>query len=125
MAWYYPFRTGSTVQLKAWKRQAEQVDLASSDGHLVGFHSLSRYPESFPMRHYLFLSIPHALEKFVQRQYDPAEVEGGMHRIRAALRPGDISLLAESELRRYVSDDRLDPSDPRERYPVFRQAVRP
>jgi hypothetical protein len=36
------------------------------------------YPISFPMKHYLFLlSIDHATEKYVARQFDPAEVEAG------------------------------------------------
>ena len=43
-------------RLNAWKRQAQPVDLAPSGGHRVDFPGLRMYPESFRMRHYLFLS---------------------------------------------------------------------
>ena len=71
------------------------------------------------MRHYLFLSREHALRKYVERVYDPDEVERGWHRRRAALRAEDIELVSESELRLYVSDADLDPSDPWSEHPLF------
>ncbi|MGH9381139.1 MAG: glycosyltransferase family 2 protein, partial [Thermoanaerobaculia bacterium] len=119
MRWYYPFQPTFPHQLKAWKRQTERVDLTSSAGHLVGFPGLRMYPQSFPMRHYLFLSQAHAMSKYVQRAYDAEELARGWHRLRSRLRPEHIVLQEESELRRYVSDDLLDPSDPLVRHPLF------
>lgn len=120
MRWYYPFLPTSTPnQVKAWKRQPGPVEFAWSAGHQVRFPGLRIYPESFRMRHYLFLSVPHAIRKYVERRYDSSEVEAGWHRARARLRPEMIKLPVQSELRSYLSDDTLDPSSPRTRHFLF------
>jgi glycosyltransferase involved in cell wall biosynthesis len=113
MRWYYPFLPTFPHRLNAWKRQPGPVELAWSGGHRVRFPGLRLYLESFRMRHYLFLSLPHAIRKFVDRTYDPAEVEGGWHGWRAKLRPEMIRLPTQAALRTYLSDDQLDPSHPR------------
>jgi len=43
------------------------------------------YPESFKMRHYLFLSVAHAISKYVERSYDPKELHNGWHGWRTRL----------------------------------------
>ena len=116
---YYAFLPVFPHRLNAWKRQDGPVDLVTHGGHRVEFPGLRMYPESFPMRHYLFLSIEHAKRKYVERRYDAAEVEGGWHRKRAALREEDLALVSGSELREFVSDDRLDTSDPLTEHPLF------
>jgi glycosyltransferase involved in cell wall biosynthesis len=120
---YYPFLPVLPNRLNAWKRQESPVDLVTGSGHVVDFPGLRRYPESFPMRHYLFLSVEHAVRKYVERVYDSTEIEAGWHLRRAALRAEDITLLSESELRPYVSDDLLDPSDPWTQHPLFAGAT--
>ena len=119
MRWYYPFSPRRPNQLNAWKRQPQRVDLASGAGHRVDFPGVKPFPEPFPMRHYLFLSVEHAIRKYVERRYDPEELEAGWHRARAALRAEDITLLQQAELREYRSDAQLDASEPRTRHPVF------
>jgi glycosyltransferase involved in cell wall biosynthesis len=119
MRWYYPFSSGRLDQVKAWQRQPEPVDLVSSGGHVVDFPGLRLGPEPFPMLHYLFLSVPHAIEKYVERVYDADEVASGWHVLRAALRAEDIRLLPESRLRTYEGDGRLDASDPWSAHPLF------
>ena len=116
---YYPFLARPQDQVKAWKRQGERIDLASSGGHRVQFPGLRMYPESFSMRHYLFLSAEHAVRKYCLRGWDPEEVADGWHVLRAALRPEDVTLLPEAQLRRYGSDEDLDPSEPWTRHPLF------
>jgi hypothetical protein len=111
---YYPFAPRFPHQLKAWK--ATDVDLASTGGHEARFPGLRMYPESLPMKHYLFLSVPHAIEKFVERRYHQKEVEVGWHRWRATLTASDIRLPSRSELRVAGPDGRLDPSEPRTRH---------
>lgn len=113
MRWYYPFLPALPHRLNAWKRQPARVELAWSGGHLVRFPGLRMAPQSFSMRHYLFLSREHAIRKFVDRRYDPAEVESGFHGWRAKLKPEMIDLPHEADLRTYRSDDELDPSNPR------------
>jgi glycosyltransferase involved in cell wall biosynthesis len=119
MRWYYPFLPEFPHRLNAWKQQRAPVDLVSWGGHRVRFPKLRMYPVSFPMRHYLFLSIPHAIRKYVERVFDPAEVANGAHTVRAALNTTSFVLPAESELRRYESDELLDASEPLRSHPVF------
>ena len=119
MRWYYPFASGKLDQVKAWRRQPGPVDLVSSGGHVVDFPGLRLSPEPFPMLHYQFLSVPHAIEKYVERVYDPDEVAAGWHVLRAALRGEDIRLLPESRLRTYEGDGPLDASDPWNAHPLF------
>jgi glycosyltransferase involved in cell wall biosynthesis len=116
MRWYYPFLPWFPHRLNAWKRQPERVELAPSGGHGVRFPGLRMYPESFKMRHYLFLSVPHAIRKYVERSYDPEEVHNGWHGWRARLIAERIELPSQEELRFYTSDDELDPSEPRTRH---------
>jgi glycosyltransferase involved in cell wall biosynthesis len=115
MRWYYPFQPRFPHKLTAWRRQDGPIELAWSAGHRVRFPGLRMSPESFRMRHYLFVSVPHAISKFVDRCYDEAELRAGWHRWRAALQPEMIKLPAQGELRTYLSDDELDPSNPRSR----------
>jgi glycosyltransferase involved in cell wall biosynthesis len=119
MRWYYPFSPRRPNQLNAWKSQDRPVDLASGAGHRVEFPGLRPYPSPFPMRHYLFLSVEHAIRKYVERRYDPSELEAGWHRARAALRAEDITLLPQVDLRLYRSDEELDASEPFTHHPVF------
>ncbi len=108
---YYPLLPGLPHRLNAWKATPE-VELASTAGHKVSFPGLRMYPRSFAMKHYLFLSVPHAVEKYVQRRYDPEEVAAGWHGRRATLTAADIRLPGRSELRVTRSDSDLDPSNP-------------
>ncbi len=119
MRCYYPFLPTFPNRLNAWKRQDVPVELAWSGGHKARFANLRMYPESFPMRHYLFLSVAHAVEKYVRRSYDRGELSSGWHRARAGLRAEDIRLQSESELRIYRTDDDLDAKDPLTRHPLF------
>jgi Glycosyl transferase family 2 len=117
MRTYYPFCPAFPHRLGAWKAAAApRPDLASSGGHRVAFRGLRMYPRSFPMKHYLFLSVPHAVEKYVERQYDPAEVRRGWHGWRASLSVDDIRLPSESELRIAQPGEELDLSEPRQRH---------
>jgi hypothetical protein len=109
MKWYYPFLRNFPQQVKAWKRQPKRVDLGSS-GHRVKFEDLRLYPESFKMRHYQFLSVPHFINKYVDRQFDPQE-RGHGWRIRLVREK--IQLPSQAELHTYTSDDELDLTNPR------------
>lgn len=116
---YLPGSPGRPDRLNAWKRQDTPIELAATGGHQVSFVGLNAYPHAFPMRHYLYLSVAHAVSKYVERVYDPGEIESGWHRRRAALRAEDITLLSQMELRETHSDDDLDASDPWSVHPFF------
>jgi hypothetical protein len=119
MRWYYPFSPRRHNQVNAWRAQPEQVDLASNAGHHVEFPGIKVFPETFPMRHYLFLSVDHAVRKFAERRYDEDELARGWHRARAALRRESIELLPAAALREDRSEAALDASNPRTNHPVF------
>jgi Glycosyl transferase family 2 len=119
MRHYYAFLPSFPDRLNAWKRQEGRVDLATSGGHRVDFPGMRLFPRSFPMRHYLYLSVDHAARKYLSRAYATEELERGWHRRRAALRPEAIALLSQSDLRESRSDDDLDPSSPLAVHPLF------
>jgi len=119
MRWYYPFLPWFPHRINAWKRQDHRIDLCSLGGHQAIFPGLRMFPRSFPMRHYLFLSVEQAKKKYVHRDYDPREIEVGWHGARATLQPEQIRLPSRRSLRTYRSDDALDPSDPRTRHFLF------
>jgi len=113
MRWYYPFAPAPLHRLNAWRRQRHAVDLTSSGGHQVRFPGARVYPRPFIMKHYLFLSVPHAIDKFVRRRFDPDEIRMGWHAWRSRLRPEMIRLPCQAELRPFTSNDELDASNPR------------
>ena len=114
---YYPLMPEYPHRLNAWKA-GRPVDLREKAGHQVRFEGLRMYPESFPMKHYVFLSVEHAIEKYVRRRYDREEVEAGWHGWRAGLSAEQIRLPGEAELRVSGGDADLDPSNP-SRYHCF------
>jgi hypothetical protein len=115
---YYPFCPSWPHRLNAWKRQNVRVDLASSGGHAVAFPGLRMSGLPFPMKHYLFLSVPHALEKYGGRVYDPEEVAKGWHGWRAHAGPKTFILPHQGELRRYRGDNDWKWENPRTRHYV-------
>jgi glycosyltransferase involved in cell wall biosynthesis len=119
MRWYYPMRPCAHHRLNLWKRGHVSVDLAGSAGHRVDFEGVRVWPTDFPMRHYLFLSVAHAKTKWVDRLYDPQEIERGWHRSRAELQAAHIRLQSCRDLRFYRTDSELDASEPLTSHPVF------
>ena len=129
MRHYYPYKTNLHHGLKAWRkpdgrvrgvpllgRKRNTARFAWSGGHRVRFRGLRPYPRPFRMRHYLFLSVPHAIEKYVQRSYDEGEVRSGWHQWRARVTVDALRLPTNAELRPYTTDADLDPSNPREHH---------
>ena len=119
MAWYYPFRPFDHHRLNAWKRQRGGVDLVSFGGHVVSFPGLNTSPKMFPMRHYICLSVTHAIQKYGERRHPPSALAAGWHKWRERLDPARIVLPSQTELRPYLGDDVLDASDPRTRHALI------
>jgi glycosyltransferase involved in cell wall biosynthesis len=116
MRWYYPFEPHPHYRLNAWRKQSHRVGLASRGGHTIRFPGLRAFPESFPMRHYIFVSREHALAKYGNRAYEPREVLLGWHGWRV-MKPGtEFPLPSQSELREYTDDKSLDPRNPLTRH---------
>jgi glycosyltransferase involved in cell wall biosynthesis len=113
---YYPFLPFFPARLNAWKRQDGPVELTWSGGHKVRFDGLRMAPRSLFMRHYLFLSREHAVEKFVDRRFAEDEVADGWFGFRSRLRAEMIELPSATELRHHEADHLLDRSEPRRRH---------
>lgn len=121
---YYPFLPTFPHRLNAWKRQPVRVELAPSAGHEVRFPGLRMWPESFRLRHYLFLSRRHAAEKYGGRVRTAAETRQQWGGWRTAIAetgaepPAELlHLPRDAELREFLSDDLLDPSEPLATHP--------
>ena len=118
MKWYYPFLPKFPHRLTTWKKQKDPVKLTS---HRVSFPELKMYPESFKMKHYLYLSLDHAIRKFGSRKYPKEALKKGWHVKRAKFNPAKISLVSNNLLREYTTDNELDPSNPRKTHFLFMQ----
>jgi glycosyltransferase involved in cell wall biosynthesis len=116
MRWYYPYLPWFPHRMNAWKCQSGRIDLDFSAGHQVRFPGIRLYPHSFILRHYLFLSIAHAVRKYAGRRHPAAALARGWHGWRESFRPEAVVLPRQSELRAYVSDERLDASNPRKNH---------
>jgi hypothetical protein len=112
MRWYYPFQIEFPHRLNAWKRQDEPVDLVSSDGHRVGFNGLRMAPRNLYMRHFLFLGVEHAQEKYTANG-DFYRTSPDMVSWRLAFDIAQIKFPPERQLRVYVPGQPLDRSEPR------------
>jgi glycosyltransferase involved in cell wall biosynthesis len=106
---YYPFLLRYPHRLNAWKRQDGPVELASSNGHRVDFPGLRMAPRNLCMRHFLFLSIDHAAEKY-SRKFPATRQDEIDWRIQ--FDAATIKLPSERMLRRYVPGTPLDRTEP-------------
>lgn len=142
MRHYYPFCPSHPNRLNGWKHpqngpglkkrvktllkkrtlRCPTVDLVSSGGHRVQFEGLKMWPKDFKMRHYIVLSLDHAIRKYVKIKHNPNDPEG-YHGFRKSAAETDFLIPSQSELRRYEGDDALDPSDPKSEH-IFVQKMR-
>lgn len=114
MRWYYPFALRFPHHIKAWKRQPKLIELEESGGHLPKIPNLLLYPEPFKMRHYQFLSLEQAREKYLQnKKFDRSEVTKTKWRGWLVEERMGMNLPSETELNTYTSDDELSLSNPR------------
>jgi hypothetical protein len=144
MRWYYPFAQRYPHRLNAWKKQSRHwpgvksvlrelirhhrwrhpsVNLHASGGHVVDFPDLRRYPVDFKLKHYIVLSLAHAIEKYVKKSFDPKETAGA-HGWRATAKEDDLILPAQSQMRTFVSDDDLDATSPLKEHLIIQPARR-
>ncbi len=142
MRWYYPFGPRHPHRLNAWKKQPRRwagikkfahelmrnrrmgpasIDLQSSGGHVLSFPGIKPYPVDFKLKHYIVLSLDHAIQKYVKKTFEPKEVLG-MHGWRATATAYDFLLPAQAQMRPFLSDAELDPSDPLTEHLIVQQA---
>ena len=140
MRWYYPFAQRYPHRLNAWKKQsrrwpgtkaflselarnyriAPSVNLRDSGGHVVQFPGIHPYPVDFKLKHYIVLSLEHAIQKYVKKSFDPKEIDGS-HGWRATAKEHDFLLPSQSQMRLYTSDDELDATRPLKEHLLVQQ----
>jgi hypothetical protein len=74
---YYLYQPYYPCLLRAWKNRAG-LDNRACGGHLLSSHA-RRFPQDFPMRHYIFLSEAGAASKYLARAFDEREIAHGWH----------------------------------------------
>lgn len=132
MQWYYPYAQRHPHRLNAWKKQARNwtglkpfihelihnhrigvpsVNLHATGGHLVYFPGINPYPVDFKLKHYIVLSLDHAIEKYVKKVFDPKEISGS-HGWRATAKENEFLLPSQTQMRLYTCDDDLDANNP-------------
>ncbi|SEN10431.1 Glycosyl transferase family 2 [Nitrosospira multiformis] len=139
MHWYYPFAQRYPHRLNAWKKQNRRwpgakaflrelvrnhrlppsVNLRDSGGHVIQFPGIKPYPVDFKLKHYIVLSLDHAIQKYVKKSYDP--IETGAHGWRATIKEHEFLLPSQSHMRLYTSDDELDASNPLKEHLLVQQ----
>jgi hypothetical protein len=113
MKYYYYFYPCPLFQVKAWKNFGQKIDLEQSGGHLVEFEGRNIFPQPFIQRHYLALSMDHAIEKYCKRAFSPEELARGWHGTRASIQESEFYFPDRSTLKEVTEDNTWDTSDPK------------
>lgn len=142
MHWYYPFGPRHPHRINAWKKQPRRwmgmkafareliknhrfgppsINLHASGGHLVDFPGIRPYPIDFKLKHYIVLSLDHAIQKYVKKSFDPKEISG-MHGWRATATEYDFLLPSQSQMQLFTSDDELDANNPFSEHLIVQQS---
>ena len=103
----------------AWKRRRRNLDLLASGGHHALFPRQRIYPVKFPMRHYLFLSYVHGIEKYCKRAYAPGDKEKDFNVERRLVTRETFQLLSLDFMKRKTKFGELVKTDPRTEHPNF------
>jgi hypothetical protein len=125
MRQYVHFAPRPEDRVIAWKNTGISVNLTWSGGHQVNFDGRRIHPQKFILRHYLALSPEHAVRKYVERRFDPAEVARGWHGKRATIRPEQFRYPEPDQLRELTDDNTWDTSKPLLEEPLFMEAELP
>ncbi|OGL47140.1 MAG: hypothetical protein A2W05_03550 [Candidatus Schekmanbacteria bacterium RBG_16_38_10] len=120
MKYYYFFEPGPQHRIKAWKIFGQKINLHSSGGHQVQFKGRRVYPKKFIMRHYMVLSLPHAIRKYCEKVYSEVEYrEKGWHGPRAIIKPDQINFPDRKRLNMVTDDDSWNRSAPWKIHAIF------
>lgn len=113
MRQYYFFEPKPMRRVNLWKRSEHPVDIISSAGHSAQFPGRNVFPVSFPMRHYIALSLDHLKAKYMRnRVYASVNMERrGWHLERARLRNDGVALPPAGQMQTLCGDT-LDRSKP-------------
>jgi hypothetical protein len=117
LRWYYLHQPRRPHHMRAW-RKAANLSNVDEGGHRVSGSEFRLAPESFALRHYIFLSQAHAFEKYTRRVFAANEVEHGWHRNRVNQPAANFAFPPVSELE-FLADPRdrnLNRDRPRDKH---------
>jgi glycosyltransferase involved in cell wall biosynthesis len=120
MRGYYPFLPAPLHRLNAWKNTGGPVDLASEAGHRVRIPGMRIYPESLPLRHYLYINRAHFASKYAGRRHQTDELNRAWHGWRENAAPEMFYAARPESLRPFdpAQPWRMDAREPRQRHLV-------
>ena len=107
MKTYYFFAPQHPHRMLAWRRDLD-FDNVEGAGHILTGAGIRLYPTDFIMRHYIALSLDHAIRKFISRRFDPAELKRGWSSNRVNLTPERLALKPSPYLRQLDRWDTVD-----------------
>lgn len=121
MYYYYYFDKRPLHRVNTWKKTKNRINLIDRAGHQVLFKGRKIFPKPFILRHYIFLSKGHAIQKYgINRNYSPKEViERGWHKDRASFKPEKLVLPSKDRLKKITDNKSWDKSDPWPRHEFF------
>jgi glycosyltransferase involved in cell wall biosynthesis len=121
MRQYYYFAPRPLRRVNLWKSDVGPVDIVTSAGHWVDFADRRVFPDSFVMRHYIALSLEHAVSKYTrQRVYSEDEIKRlGWHRTRVNLEAGHLRLPMPEQMHTLAGDESFDRSRPLREHLLF------
>jgi glycosyltransferase involved in cell wall biosynthesis len=78
---YYFFQPETNRLNRAYKKSLKK-EVTNYNGHRIMADELNIYPQNHTLRHYMVLSRRHALEKYLNRRFDPIDLKKGWHKNR-------------------------------------------
>jgi len=113
MEHYYFFDPRPLRKMNAWKKTSADIHLADTGGHKLDFIGMKVYPINFILRHYIFLSRKHAIQKYGARKYSREEMDNlGWHRARALFDALKFEFPSREQMKKLTRDRDFDRSAP-------------
>lgn len=112
MQYYYFFEPRPHRLVRAWKRTKDPVDLVKFGSHKALLKAQNLFPENFILKHYIFLSHSHGVNKYSSRVFAKEEIQKGWHKNRLNLNEETIVLPGKSKMKRLEQAKKFDRSDP-------------
>ncbi len=121
MRYYYFHSPHPLTHIKLWKNERRPMSFGVSGGHQVSFEGMRIYPNPFILKHFIFLSEEHGIEKYSRNRKLPEdEVKKlGWHGFRANFKKENFYIPSKSELKK-LTDNNFDTSDPKIEHPFYK-----
>ncbi|MCX6080228.1 MAG: hypothetical protein NTW32_11900 [Chloroflexi bacterium] len=97
MLQYYFFEPQKNRLNRAWRRNKFLNNLQSGGHQLFSDQEIAIFPVNHILRHYIVLSYQHALNKYLDRTFDPKEIAKGWHSNRLNFNENNLRIPSESE----------------------------